>query len=324
MPDRRSGSLLIALGYSPETSRLYEELLSFNGRPVEEVLAALGLTRDELGEAIAPLNEFEVVTIEHGLLRVRPPSDAMSAMLRISADRARQAHDRLVTLSQAMPYVAGTSVRAPAAHVDDERPLDGEVVTSESMLRSLQAMIHETAGDVMWLRPDIWTIDYVRDLDALAVAGRQVRAIYPARALAEVPQALADNAAHGEQIRVLPEVPGRLMAVKGAVAVLAEPLGLGGSPRVVVRQPAVVELAAAYFDTLWAQATAVPDFHRAAGVARRLLLQQLAAGAQDEQMARRLGVSLRTVRRRVAEVMAELGAESRFQAGVEAVRRGWL
>ncbi|MBZ5735679.1 LuxR C-terminal-related transcriptional regulator [Nocardioides sp. TRM66260-LWL] len=57
---------------------------------------------------------------------------------------------------------------------------------------------------------------------------------------------------------------------------------------------------------------------------RQFILEQLAVGAQDDQIARLLGVSLRTVRRRVADVMAELGAESRFQAGVEAVRRGWL
>ena len=57
---------------------------------------------------------------------------------------------------------------------------------------------------------------------------------------------------------------------------------------------------------------------------RTFLLQQLAAGAQDEQIARRLGVSLRTVRRRVADLMSELGAESRFQAGVEASKRGWI
>jgi hypothetical protein len=30
------------------------------------------------------------------------------------------------------------------------------------------------------------------------------------------------------------------------------------------------------------------------------------------------------VRRRVAELLDELGAGSRFQAGAEAVRRGWL
>ena len=57
---------------------------------------------------------------------------------------------------------------------------------------------------------------------------------------------------------------------------------------------------------------------------RRFLLDQLAHGAKDEQIARTLGISLRTVRRRVAAILAELGVESRFQAGVEAARRGWL
>jgi DNA-binding NarL/FixJ family response regulator len=57
---------------------------------------------------------------------------------------------------------------------------------------------------------------------------------------------------------------------------------------------------------------------------QRLLLSQLAGGAKDEQIARALGLSVRTVRRRVAELLVELGADSRFQAGVEAVRRGWI
>lgn len=324
MPDRDSGNLLIALGYTPQTSRFYDQLLALNGRPVEEVVEVLGLAPAELEDALEPLREYEVAGVEHGLIRVRTPSEAMSTMLRISADRARQAHDRLITLAQAMPYVAGSTVRAPAAHIDDERPLDGELVTSGSMLRSLQAMIHETSGDMMWLRPDMWGVDYTRDLDALAASGRRVRAIYPARALTEVPQALADNAAHGEQIRILPEVSVRLMAISGAVAVLPEPVGLGTSPRVVVRQRALIDVVAAYFDALWLHAAPVYDFHRATDTARRLLLQQLAQGAQDEQIARRLGVSLRTVRRRVAELMTELQAESRFQAGVEAARRGWL
>ena len=53
-------------------------------------------------------------------------------------------------------------------------------------------------------------------------------------------------------------------------------------------------------------------------------LLQLTEGAKDEQIARTLGISLRTVRRRIADLLSELGADSRFQAGVEAVRRGWL
>jgi DNA-binding NarL/FixJ family response regulator len=57
---------------------------------------------------------------------------------------------------------------------------------------------------------------------------------------------------------------------------------------------------------------------------RRLLIDLLASGARDEQIAGVLGISLRTVRRRVAELLTELDASSRFQAGAEAVRRGRL
>jgi len=58
--------------------------------------------------------------------------------------------------------------------------------------------------------------------------------------------------------------------------------------------------------------------------AELLLLQLLADGAKDESAARSLGVSVRTVRRMVADLMRRLEARSRFQAGILAKRRGWL
>ena len=54
------------------------------------------------------------------------------------------------------------------------------------------------------------------------------------------------------------------------------------------------------------------------------LLALMAAGLKDEVVARQLGLSLRTVRRRIAHLMDELDADTRFQAGLEASRRGWL
>jgi DNA-binding NarL/FixJ family response regulator len=48
----------------------------------------------------------------------------------------------------------------------------------------------------------------------------------------------------------------------------------------------------------------------------RAILRALGAGLTDEVAARQLGTSLRTYRRRVAELMAELEADSRFQAGL--------
>jgi len=42
------------------------------------------------------------------------------------------------------------------------------------------------------------------------------------------------------------------------------------------------------------------------------------SGLTDEAIARQLGLSHRTVQRRVAAFMADLGAHTRFQAGVKA------
>ncbi|GAB2680499.1 hypothetical protein [Kribbella swartbergensis] len=44
----------------------------------------------------------------------------------------------------------------------------------------------------------------------------------------------------------------------------------------------------------------------------------------DASATRQLGVSLRTVRRMLAEIMACLGARSRFRAGIPAPERGWI
>jgi DNA-binding CsgD family transcriptional regulator len=111
-----------------------------------------------------------------------------------------------------------------------------------------------------------------------------------------------------------------------AHAVLPEPLGFADEPRVHVRQRSIVAALALWFDSLWARATPVEELERgnARPDLRRFLLEQMLAGATDEQIARNLNIGLRTVRRRIATVMTDLGVDTRFQAGVEAVRRGWL
>jgi DNA-binding CsgD family transcriptional regulator len=122
------------------------------------------------------------------------------------------------------------------------------------------------------------------------------------------------------------DLPSRMLIIGTTHAVLPEPLGFADEPRLLIRQPAIVGGLTLLFETLWERAESVTGLEhgRTRADPRRFLLQQLAAGAQDEQIARTLGISLRTVRRRVAAVLTELGADSRFQAGVEAVRRGWI
>jgi hypothetical protein len=52
------------------------------------------------------------------------------------------------------------------------------------------------------------------------------------------------------------------------------------------------------------------------------VLRALGCGVTDEAAARELGMSLRTYRRRVADLLVALGAGSRFQAGVRAGELG--
>lgn len=80
----------------------------------------------------------------------------------------------------------------------------------------------------------------------------------------------------------------------------------------------------------WAWTDSVPlldqgdDEHAVASEVKRSVARLLEMGLKDEAIARRLGLSLRTCRKRIAELMEELDSTSRFQAGAQAVRRGLL
>jgi DNA-binding NarL/FixJ family response regulator len=107
-------------------------------------------------------------------------------------------------------------------------------------------------------------------------------------------------------------------------AVVPEPLGYADSPRLLVRQGSLVAALALLFELYWEKAVPVSELSEPHDAERSFLVRQLQAGAKDEQIARTMGISLRTVRRRISQLMIDLGADTRFQAGAEAARRGWL
>ena len=124
---------------------------------------------------------------------------------------------------------------------------------------------------------------------------------------------------------MLPHVPCRL-AVFGDQAVVV-PQAWGGpyGTAVLCWQPGIVAVCREWFEELWSHGVGPPEPGQPSDRrSRAQLLDLLVRGVKDERIARTLGVSLRTVRRRIAALHAELGVDSRFQAGAEAVRRGWL
>ncbi|MFJ9890477.1 LuxR family transcriptional regulator [Streptomyces sp. NPDC091287] len=96
----------------------------------------------------------------------------------------------------------------------------------------------------------------------------------------------------------------------------------------VIRAPEVLNTLQSLFENVWLRAvpagerTVFGDRYRAS--LARQILGALQAGVTDEVAARELTISVRTYRRHVAEIMALLGAQSRFQAGVRAAELGLL
>ncbi|MGX4734631.1 response regulator transcription factor [Kitasatospora griseola] len=114
-----------------------------------------------------------------------------------------------------------------------------------------------------------------------------------------------------------------VLIIDDTVALIPSP---GAAEVTVIQHAAVVRQLTQFFEASWMQAAQpqesvpVPD---GTGIElKHRIVQLLADGAKDETVARRLGISLRTCRRHVAEILDQLGASSRFQAGFRAARLG--
>ncbi|WP_328788030.1 MULTISPECIES: helix-turn-helix transcriptional regulator [unclassified Streptomyces] len=92
---------------------------------------------------------------------------------------------------------------------------------------------------------------------------------------------------------------------------------------VTLEDPAAARTLELLLAGAWRRALFLEDYLRLGSRLRsdlgRRILERLCAGCTDAVAAREMKVSLRTYRRHVAEIMRDLGASSRFQAGARAV-----
>jgi DNA-binding CsgD family transcriptional regulator len=158
--------------------------------------------------------------------------------------------------------------------------------------------------------------------------GLRYRAIYPdtARTAPTLCRHLGAMSMAGVAVRTMPLVPMNALIIDGSVVVL--PTDSTNSSVAVLRLSSVVITASELFERVWPDAVPLSDsdvpLDTDLSGREREMLRLLSLGATDESAAAQLGISVRTVRRMVAQLMNRLGARSRFQAGVKAADRGWL
>ena len=220
---------------------------------------------------------------------------------------------------------------AAAATVREVRRIE-DVDRVLEVLRELSARCHQEALSVVPgppVSPRALADALQHDL-ALLDRGVRCRLLHTRRQLASEAMRgyLQTLVRHGAEVRVADTLPHRLVVFDRAVSFLPVDPRRPSGGALVVREPAITANLVTLFESLWSTAQDLDQaLESAAPVASELdraVLMLMSSGVKDEAAARQLNVSDRTYRRHVADIMARLGASSRFQAGVEAVRRRWL
>lgn len=157
--------------------------------------------------------------------------------------------------------------------------------------------------------------------------GLKVRALYSAEVLDD-PHGLAlvrTCVSWGEEARVLPQVPFPLYILDNSVACVVPEYEIYEARQLLVfRSQGMVDVLMRTFERFWEMGISIDaeSGELADSADDQRLLVLLANGVSDRAVARELGISERTLSRRITALSQRLGAQTRFQLGFQASR--WL
>jgi hypothetical protein len=320
-------SVLDVWGLDDGAEALYRALLRNPGRDVSWFAGHLERDEAQVDRELKGLVDVGLARLDGDGFSAGPPATTLQPLVNaelsdLDGRRAQLDAVRASLASFAADHFVGRSRSWAGAPF--------ELLSDAESFVAVEDLQRSTRGEVLCSHPvldiDVDSPPYIELLERQLAAGRPMRGLYP-RNVVDDPRRLAyvrHWAAAGENIRITHRLPPPISVFGDEVAVVAANANHGASEgRILVRAPALVAMVAELFERYWENA--VPLRSTTVGVGRneRLeILEGLMLGSKDEALARQLGVSLRTVRRRVADLMDELGATTRFQAGMEAVRRG--
>ncbi|GAA3407899.1 helix-turn-helix transcriptional regulator [Streptosporangium vulgare] len=324
---------LESLGLTPAQTALYNAVLRLHRATCAELAQATNRSPEPLARELATLVRLGVVDEQGGEYLARHPAAALGHLVAERLDRLAAESRRIDTVLGSIrgfihQYDAGRDYQTGQFSVD---LVGGADELYESVIgMAVQAPPLKLLSSI----PDRRTMsDFAHRYADQWIGGQRTgllscRVVIPVHTL-EIPglrDKLDQFEEAGAEVRTLDTVPSWFLVAGDDAAGM--PARWGGALAEnaynfhLVRAPVVVAALRSLFEELWARGARLPGTHRDDGVVR--VLRLAGQGVPDEMIARQLGVSVRTVRARFADAMAELGAQSRFQAGVEASRRGWL
>lgn len=309
--------VLETLGVSSEDETAYRLLLREPDAELAVLAARLGRGRSSVAASLNRLADAGLVTrTSQRPARWRParPDTAVEVLI------ARRTAEFDQIRSTSREWLAEMAV--PDGHRPER--LVEIVVGRPAIAARFAQLLQRTERELLILdRPPYASAatETDRSVRALLAAGVRVRGIYSPDSLGRPGAVDAVHAAvaAGEQARTHPDVPMKLAIADRTEALLPLATDAVIDSGLVVHASALLDALIRMFQLLWQQSVPIAREHEAAIDLRLLTL--LSAGLKDDAIARQLGISSRTVGRRVADLMEQLGARTRFQAGATAERR---
>jgi DNA-binding CsgD family transcriptional regulator/sugar-specific transcriptional regulator TrmB len=326
--------MLQGLGLSALQEQVYRALLDEPTRDTAALAGLLGFPEAAIEAAIAQLTELTLLRKS----RQDPSRRYPVALERCVTVLLRRQEAELEARRKALleGRAAAAALTRSAARRRFQDPTDIVRVTAiDDIQNTLESLLHSAAIEVCSMIPNVMpreALEASRYIDeevlrnrikTRMLCGDHIRSNAPALAYEHEMLAL------GAQIRVAPALPIRLLIVDRTYALLPFDSGSASEGAIVTTAPGMVTALCELFDRCWDAATPLEDT-QPHDEATRLsateaeLLRLLSGGLTDEAAAKRLGVSVRTVKRRMEDLMRRLDAGSRFEAGFRAARRGWL
>jgi DNA-binding CsgD family transcriptional regulator len=338
MPKRRTRSVVAAVTHldpaDDEIAPLYLTILE-TSNPSRQSLRAQGFTDDQLSRLLPVLEKRGLIQpVDGESWSVVPPDVAMPAFAAELEARARMVRSTAQSMSRVY-------LRTRAA---DRTDATSGAVLLESLVDVAQALHQVTTTAQEWVlssRADSplsrYLLDAPRPVSTVPFRGNQgdplnVRlaidpGLLPEPNALEIMQARVEA---GDDVRLTTGVP-FTGAVNDQGLAMIDLGDDGGSPVGILlnqsaggaRVRAVLELAWR-LGTPW-QPSGVPISDLDVLDPRdRSILRLMAGGVSDAAIARQMGISSRTVERRVRILLDRLNATTRFQAGVQAARQGLI
>lgn len=323
--------MLEAIGMDESHTAVYRLLLGMPSADLEEIARGTALSMRAARSILEELEELGLIARQASApdrVVASPPSVALRPILLEHERRLSSAHEALVHLSDL--YRDGTAQRAAPDVIDVVLGADAVV----QRLGQLQASAEREVR--VFVLEDIALVSGAENVEEDRALARGVRyRVIAERAVLERPgfiETVRGLEPLGEEVRVLQSLPTRLFIADDTFALL--PMHSPGNERVsgalLVHPSPLFDLIASMFEESWSRAARL--FADRAEVEElgqeeqtdRDLLRLLLLGMTDVSAGAQLGLSLRTVQRRVAALLDRAEVTTRIQLGAEAIRRGWV